>query len=89
MVIVLKPENMKKFLENYKDNLEQALMDKTKRKEVASLYRLTIDFRLLDLASVKESYPLPRVDDLRVVITGSKKKTFSGSDVPDAFIVFI
>ncbi len=85
MVLVPREKDMIAFVEEFGDNLEEALLDKKNRAKVASLYRLTIDFRLLNDATITESYPLPRVDDLREVITGQLKKMYSGSDIPDAF----
>ena len=71
------------FMSKYKDEAISMLYKEEHRELIASLYRMTIDYRKLNSQSFLEQWPLPRILDLLDKASG--KERYSSMDLPDAF----
>jgi hypothetical protein len=83
MVLVEFPERIKKFFDKHGENAHKDMLDLVYESEVSTFYRLTVDMRPVNEATIADVYPLPKIIDLLDSAKGSR--IFSLSDVEDAF----
>ena len=57
--LVQYPDRVKAFMEKHGENALTAMKDTQHEAEVATFYRLTIDLRLLNAATIADKHPLP------------------------------
>ena len=84
LVLVAYDERIRKFMERWGDRAHEMMWLPEHEKEVATFYRCTCDYRMLNLKSKSDVFPLPRIDDLLDQIKMGTKH-FTSGDVENAF----
>ena len=83
LVLVQYPERVKAFMSKHPDNGLEAMKDRANEAEVATFYRMTVDMRLLNAATITDKHPMPRAID--VINSMQGMSYFSCGDIMDAF----
>jgi hypothetical protein len=84
LCMVANKDKIKAFMDKYGDDAREAMLDPANEDEVIGLYRMTGDFRLLNLLTELERYPLPRIMELIDQCTENSDR-YSAGDLADAF----
>ena len=86
LVLVAYDERINAFMEEFGENAMAEMLKRENRVRVATFFRLCLDLRQLNLQTVPDVYPLPRIDDLLDHIPRQIDR-FSISDLADAFFL--
>ena len=82
-MLVKYTERVKEFMDKHGDNAATAMEDPMYEALVLAFYRFTIDYRLLNEATIPDQHPLPRTADCIEQFRGCSH--FSCYDIKDAF----
>ena len=86
LVLVPYDDRITAFMEEFGENAMTEILKKENRVRVSTFFRLCLDLRQLNLQTVPDVYPLPRIDDLLDHIPRQIDR-FSISDLADAFFL--
>jgi hypothetical protein len=78
VVLVPYEDRIRQFMDRWGSRANEMMWLPEHEKEVATFYRCTVDYRLLNLKSKSDVFPLPRINDLLNQIKMGTKHFSSG-----------
>ena len=84
LVLVAYDKRIHAFMEKHGDAAMTRMFEREHEAEVATFFRLCVDLRMLNLRTIPDRFPLPRIDDLLESVPRHCGR-YSISDIADAF----